>query len=361
MEYKETKTQRLFPGLQAILTILTSALLPLPTAAQVSEFRPGVVAEGVNYALPRTGMKADVTAQKVVYTPGEYAKYAERYLHIQNVGTEPTTTWQITNINIYQYGEPDTLKYYTVKLKDKTIAPMAQLTENGIIMSINTTAAEAVQIQTQTKSTNHKRDSKKHFTAEILAATSTAKMAELTAQEIFDIRESRNAIRRGQVESMPKDGTSLKIVLSELEEQENALMQLFVGYRDTVPLGESYSIVPEGDVEQGVFFRFSKKLGFVDADDLAGDPYYISIKDLHTVPMPTEAEAKKRKINGIVYNVPSTASVRIFTPTQTIYDKDLPFGQFGTIDVLSTTLFGKDATTTVTFNPATGALLHISK
>jgi hypothetical protein len=341
--------------------VLTTLLLAGPAGAQVSEFRPGVVADGVNYALPRTGMKADVTARKIVYTPGEYAKYAERYLHVENVGTEPNTSWEITNIKIYQFGEPDTLKYYTVKLKDKTIAPMAQLTANGVILSINTVVDEAVQPETQTTSTNHKRDSKKHLTAEILAASSTAKMAELTAHEIFDIRESRNAIRRGQVESMPKDGASLRIILKELDDQENALMQLFVGYRDTTTLSESYSIVPEGDIEQDVFFRFSRKLGFVDADDLAGEPFYISIKDLHTVPMPTEAEAKKRKISGIVYNMPSTANVRIFTPTQTIYEKDMPFGQFGTIDMLSSTLFGKDATTTVTFNPATGALMHISK
>ena len=186
-------------------------------------------------------------------------------------------------------------------------------------------------------------------------------MAELTAQEIFDIRESKNAIRRGQVESMPKDGASLKIVLDELDQQENALMQLFVGYRDTTTMSETYSVVPEADLEQDVLFRFSAKLGFVDADDLSGEPYYISIRDQHTVPLPTEAEAKKRKINGIVYNMPSIASVRIFTNSATLYDQDLPFGQFGTIDVLSATLFGKDATTQVTFNPATGALVNISK
>jgi len=333
----------------------------LLASAQMSEFRPGVVADGVNYALPRTGIRADIAAQKVVYTPGEFARYAERYLHVQNVSTEPSTTWTVLSMNVYQYGEPDTLKYYTVKLKDKSIAPMAQLTENGLIAAINTQVSVPRYTLPRRTTTSHRLDSKKYFTAEILAAASTAKMAELTAQEIFDIRESKNAIRRGQVESMPKDGASLKIVLDELDQQENALMQLFVGYRDTTTLSETYSVVPEADLEQDVLFRFSAKLGFVDADDLSGEPYYISIRDQHTVPLPTEAEAKKRKINGIVYNMPSIASVRIFTNSATLYDQDLPFGQFGTIDVLSATLFGKDATTQVTFNPATGALVNISK
>ena len=342
--------------------ILYSSLFFITASyAQMSEFRPGLVADGVNYALPRTGVQADVTAQKVVYTPGEFAKYAERYLHVQNVEPEASVSWKILNMDIYQFGEPDTLKYYTVKMKDKSVAPMAQLTDNGVLVSINTKVNVPAYTLPKPTSTNHKLDSKKHFTAEILAAASTSKMAELAAQEIFDIRESKNAIRRGQVESMPKDGASLKIVLSELDEQENALMQLFVGYRDTMTVSESYSIVPDADVEKDVLFRFSRKLGFVDADDLAGEPYYITIRDQHTVPMPTEQEAKKRKINGIVYNMPSTASVRIFNTASTVYDKDLPFGQFGTIDVLSATLFGKDATTMVTFNPATGGLVQISK
>ncbi len=344
--------------LTTLLFILHSSLY---ASAQVSEFRPGLVADGVNYALPMTGVRTDITAQKVVYTPGEFAKYADRYLHVQNVPQEASTTWQILNMDVYQYGEPDTLKYFTVKMKDKSVAPMAQLTDNGVLVSINTKVNIPTRSLPKPTATNHKLDGKKHFTAEILAATSTAKMAELAAQEIFDIRESKNAIKRGQVESMPKDGASLKIVLDELDEQENALMQLFVGYRDTSTVSETYSIVPLTDVERYVLFRFSKRLGFVDEDDLAGEPYYISIKDQHTVPMPTELEAKKRKITGIVYNMPSTASVRIFNATSTVYDKDLPFGQFGTVDVLNATLFGKDATTSVTFNPATGALVHIAK
>ncbi|MBQ9362546.1 MAG: DUF4831 family protein [Bacteroidaceae bacterium] len=344
-----------------LLLILQISVFNFHLFAQMTEFRPGLVADGVNYALPLTGVKADITAQKIVYTPGEFAKYADRYLHVQNVEPEASVTWKIVNMDIYQYGEPDTLKYYTVKMKDKSVAPMAQLTDNGILVSINTKVDIPTHSLPQSTTTHHKLDGKKHFTAEILAATSTSKMAELAAQEIFDIRESKNAIKRGQVESMPKDGASLKIVLDELDEQENALMQLFVGYRDTTTVSESYSIVPLEDIEKYVLFRFSKRLGFVDEDDLAGEPYYISIKDQHTVPMPTELEAKKRKITGIVYNMPSTASVRIFNASSTLFDKDLPFGQFGTVDVLNATLFGKDATTTVTFNPATGGLMHITK
>ena len=63
---------------------------------QVAEFNPGIAANGVNYALPKTLLKVDASAIKVVYTPGEFAKYAERYLHISGVNAETSTTLFVT-------------------------------------------------------------------------------------------------------------------------------------------------------------------------------------------------------------------------------------------------------------------------
>jgi hypothetical protein len=264
-------------------------------------------------------------------------------------------------MDVYQYGEPDTLKYFTVKMKDKSVAPMAQLTDNGVLVSINTKVNIPTRSLPKPTATNHKLDGKKHFTAEILAATSTAKMAELAAQEIFDIRESKNAIKRGQVESMPQDGASLKIVLDELNRQEEALTQLFTGYADTTFTVRTFSLMPTDDIDRQVLLRFSRKLGFVDADDLAGDPYYISVKNQHSVVLPTESEKAKRKIDGLVYNMPGMAQVTISTMQGSVYERELPFAQFGTIDELSPTLFNKGATTKLTLHPATGGILHLEQ
>lgn len=45
-------------------------------------------------------------------------------------------------------------------------------------------------------------------------------MAELTAREIYNIRDSKNTILRGQAETMPKDGASLQLVIDQLNKQE---------------------------------------------------------------------------------------------------------------------------------------------
>lgn len=328
---------------------------------QLTEFTPGVAANGVNYALPQTRLRIDVTAMKVVYTPGEYANYAERYLHIISAGQAASTQWSVTRLNIYQEGVPDTSKVFTVKMKDKTVAPMVQLTNSGILVAVNTTTEVDTPEFPSTRTTNHRLDARQYLTAEILSATSVAKRAELTAQEILDIRESKNAIKRGQVESMPQDGASLKIVLDELDMQERALTQLFVGYSDTTVTYKSYTILPTENIEKDVLFRFSRKLGFVDADDLAGDPYYLTLKDLHTVVIPDQKELLKKKIAGLVYNMPSMAKLTISTMQGNLYEQELPFAQFGTLDVLSATLFNKGANTRLTLHPATGGILHLEQ
>lgn len=328
---------------------------------QVTEFNPGVAANGVNYALPTTVLKVDVAATQVVYTPGEFAKYADRYLHISGVSQEGVTTWNVKTLDIYQEGVPDTTKIFTVKLKDKTVAPMVQLTKSGVLVAVNTEVELEERALPSSHTTNHKLDARQYLTEEILSATSTAKMAELTAQEILDIRESKNSIKRGQVESMPQDGASLKIVLDELNRQEEALTQLFTGYTDTTYMTKSFTVIPTEDINKQVLFRFSRKLGFVDADDLAGDPYYLSVKDQHTVILPTEQEKAKRKIEGLVYNMPSMADVTISTMQNVLFEQTLPFAQFGTIDMLSPTLFNKGATTKLTLHVATGGIQHLEQ
>ncbi|MDO5482009.1 MAG: DUF4831 family protein [Bacteroidaceae bacterium] len=349
--------------MKRIILIAFTALMSLWAIAQtqVTAFTPGVAANGVNYALPKTRLRIDVTAMKVVYTPGEYAKYAERYLHIISADKAASTQWSVTRLNVYQEGVPDTSKVFTVKMKDKTIASMVQLTNSGILVAVNTTAELDTPDYPSTRATNHRLDARQYLTAEILSATSVAKRAELTAQEILDIRESKNAIKRGQVESMPQDGASLKIVLDELDVQERALTQLFVGYSDTTVTYQTYTILPAEDIEKDVIFRFSRKLGFVDADDLAGDPYYISLKNQHTVVLPDQAELLKKKIAGLVYNMPSMAKLTISTMQGSLYEQELPFAQFGTLDVLSATLFNKGASTRLTLDPATGGIQHLEQ
>ena len=340
---------------------LLASFSGIEAQTKVEKFNPGVVAEGVNYALPKTALKIQVVATKTTFTPGEFGRYAERYLHLNNVKTEAEVKWEIKSIKVSTYGVPDMNKVYTIKLKDKSIAPFVRLSDEGLIKGINAeanVASDAVEVPAPVV---NKLSGRKYLTEEILSANSRSMMAELTAGEIYAVRESKNSITRGEADAMPKDGNSLQIVLQSLDEQEKALMQLFTGKTEQESVVETFTLAPDADVEKEVAFRFSSKLGLVDNDDLSGEPYYVSVKNLQSVPVPTEEEKKKRKIEGVVYNMPGMAEVKLFNSSSTIYSEDLPFGQFGAEDVLMSALFNKNATTKVTFSTVTGGLLKIDQ
>lgn len=92
---------------------------------------------GVTYLLPKTEIEIVVEATKHTYMPGEFCKYADRYLRMNNVSADPDIYWTIDKLQTRVTGVPDKDNVYFVKLKDKTVAPLMELTEDGIVRSIN--------------------------------------------------------------------------------------------------------------------------------------------------------------------------------------------------------------------------------
>lgn len=351
--------------------IITAFILALaaPCAAQtdISSFFSGT-SEGVTYFLPDTKINITVEACCITRTPGEFSSYAERFLHIKDAITEPGNSWEIVGIESSSEGIPCKEKAYTVKLNNSSASNIT-LNDKGIIQAINTTAPENSEAKGTVirQNTNNHFDASQYLTEEMLTATSTAKMAELTAKEIYTIRESKLAITRGQSDNMPSDGAAIALLLQELDKQERALTEMFIGRTDTLYHSYSYEFTPSCDCDttKAVLFRFSRKLGVLDKDNLAGEPVYYDLKNLRTVELPTASETednkKSIKKEGVCYNIPGRARLEIYTRTRTLAKKDIAIAQLGTTEVLSKTLFGKNNTTKVLFDPATGGIISIKK
>lgn len=348
-----------------ILNLMALAALACHAQTEVTNFVPGSTLDGVNYYLPRTAMRVVVEAEKTVVTPGELNRYAFKYLRMKDVPTSSSTTWRIKNISMEAYGVPDKAKAYNVKVKSKTVAPLVTLSRDGILLSINREASEAfLPDLPKGKDAVQPLDPKEFMNQEMLAAGSTAKLAELCAQEIYDIRDSRNALVRGEADNTPKDGAQLRLMLDQLDIQANALEQLFKGSTQTSTHIFCLNVDPEEEGEQ-VLFRFSKHLGVVDADDLSGEPVYLSLKGMDTLPQPVDnpdVNKKKEKMEkGIYYNVPAREEVSIYSTTQNYVKMELPMGQFGRVEILSDALFNKNVTTKVSFHQLTGGVEKIEQ
>ena len=350
--------------------LLAGALLLAVAATAQTEVTTGVMRGkdyGVTYMLPKTEIELTLRATRHTYTPGEFCKYAGRYLHLNRVSTEPSEYWTLDKATVAAIGIPDKENVYFVKMKDKTSAPLMELTEEGIVRSINVPFSDRTnesRPETPAARTPKETDSDahRHLTEEILMATSQAKRAELVAKEIYSIRESRNALLRGEADNTPKDGAQLKIMIDNLNQQERALTEMFTGTERTESETVTLRITPR-EMENEVVFRFSKRLGLLAADNLAGEPYHLSIRNLKTpeIPAATEAEDGKKKLDGVAYNVPGRARIVLSHNGQPLCDSELPLTQFGTTEFLAAILFNKNYTIRVTFDPVTGGLLKVDR
>lgn len=347
---------------------LTLTALTANAQTEVANYQPGVTLDGVNYLLPRTVFRVTVVAEKTVVTPGEMYKYADRYLRLSNVPTGTSTTWKIKSISLEPYGVPDKTKAFNIKLKSKTTAPLVSLTHDGLLLSINTEAQEtflpALPAAVPAPQLKNPRD---FMNQEMLTAGSTAKVAELCAQEIYDIRESRSALIRGEADNTPNDGAQLQLMLQQLDEQAAALESLFKGTSQTSTEVFALTFDPTKEVKDQVLFRFSEKLGMLDSDDMAGEPIYISVQNQEVLPKATNDEAtdkKKAKMQekGVFYNVPAREKLSIYNNDRTFVSLETPVAQFGYTEILSDALFNpKNANTKVTFYQETGATKKIEQ
>ena len=331
-------------------------------AQDVAHYTPGTLDEGVVYYLPKTQLEIKVTATKVNYTPGELCQYANRYLRLQGISSHPNEHWEINSIRVNTIGVPDAEKAYSIKVKDKMVTSQVELTEDGIIKAINTKAPENEKIRPEKPAEKIKRiDPRNFMTEEMLMAGSTNKMAELIAKEIYNIRESKNSLTRGQADYMPQDGAALKIMLNNLEEQEKALTEMFSGFTERTEKTFTFYVEPKQEITNQVVCRFSTKLGVVKEDNLAGEPIYISVTNESTLP-PADEEAKaKKKLNGVIYNIPGKGNVTIKGLGKTYCNNELIITQFGETEVLTDNLFNKKVNTRVIFNSVTGGIMKIDK
>ncbi len=319
--------------------------------------------EGTSYMLPKNGMRFTVKVEKTQYKPGEFSPYAERFMR-EKVSQQPTTTYRIIGIEMDETAVPDTSKQFKLTVDKKYSIDKVSVAHDGQLLAINTDATQQALPMRVFKPAPKPAplDPSAFMTEDILSAGSTAKQAELTAKEIYDIRDSRNSLSRGDADNLPKDGAQLKLMYENMNRQETALTQLFEGVTVKDTTWTQLSFIPEKEGKT-VLFRFSKYYGLVSSDDLSGEPYYITVTDEHTAkdPMADAAEKKKEDKNdiGLRSAIPSKIKAVLTTDDKTVATYEMNAAQFGFVQSLSGDLFGKKQSAQIVFDPLTGSVRSI--
>lgn len=149
----------------------------------------------------------------------------------------------------------------------------------------------------------------------------------------------------------------------QLNRQERALMQLFQGTTTVDTTEYVISIVPEKEMKRIVAFRFSKKFGLTTADDLSGEPYYMDVTDENQTAEPPAVHemAKKQKDEmELAVCLPRKISVTLSNANKKIGHYDMWAAQFGQVEMLNGSLFGKKLTSKIVLDSATGAVTELT-
>ena len=320
---------------------------------------------GVTYSLPKTSLVVTAEITQVTCKAGPYYKYAEKHLGVKDAVMSDHVYYELTKVYLQNKGVPDDENTYIVEFKPKTTAPFVYLTDDGLLCAINTdyTPAESVvSVAKRSAQQAEKEPAYAVMTEELLMAGSVTRQAEVAARQIYKLRENRMDILSGEADNMPPDGEAMKIVLQQINDQEQALTALFIGEKRRKTTFHETRIVPEDDLNREVLFRFSEKLGVLDADDLGGTPIYLTLRATDRAPEldPKEAEKKAKSMKGIIYNVPGKAEATIEMGDERLYRGEVQVVQFGTHEALAPVIFeDKKAPVKITFYPETGAIKQI--
>lgn len=321
---------------------------------------------GLVYSLPTTALEIEVTASHQVGKKGPYYLYAKKSIGTEKAIAEDYEKWQITDVKVRPYGVSDSNTQYLMQLRPGALTSIT-VDSNGMLLAINKEVSAPASGRTGNAVSAEKvnwptgNEYLDFVDEDFVASKSSAKQAQLLAESLMEVRESKLSLTRGTADSMPADGKQMELMLASLGQQEAALTAAFTGSVTTETVTRKFTFIPDGDSNE-ILFRMSDFAGFVDSDDLSGDPVYIQIETINEASLPVDAKGEVKKLpkNAVIYNIPGSAQVTISTLGKNLFQKEIQMSQLGMTFGLDPNLFtDKKEPSFAVFDPMTGALLEI--
>ncbi|MDE6008339.1 MAG: DUF4831 family protein [Muribaculaceae bacterium] len=352
-------------------TTVIAALLLLTASFQASSQQTKILTAekhneyGLIYTLPITALEVEVTAVREVREAGPYYRYAKKYTGSDNVIKENGESWTIKSVSVRPYGIPNPDERYLMQLKPGALTYIGVDADN-MLLSIN---AEPKAPASPAPLPPNKLEGEKlapqeylqYVDEDFIASQSSAKQAQMLAENLMEIRDSKVSLTRGTAETMPADGKQMELMLNSLAHQEKALSAAFLGNVTRETVVRRFSYVPVENA-RNVLFRLSDFEGFVAPDDYSGEPVYITVHITEEGVLPTDAKGEEKKLpkDAVAYCVPGAAKITISYMGRDLFASEYEMSQFGVTFGLNPAIFSdKKAPSFAIFDPTTGALKEI--
>ena len=344
------------------LSIMLVAMSQMGMAQVVQENEAAVV-----YYMPKNELVITLQYDIVNEEPGIFYQYAGRYLGAEDVIKESKTSYVLTSIENELVTTADTERAYKIDASLGIKEQMIALSADGRLLGYNVgeeakgDEAKGESLEVKGESLEVKgTDKLMPLLEEQFMASSTAKMAEGAAKMIYRIREARLNLLAGEVEHVPADGEAMKQVLAEMDRQEQALVELFIGKTTVSHASHSLIYTPMQSVESETLCRFSVHSGVVAADDLSGEPIYISLEATkQSLSTAVEISSKAPLLSQLYYNLPGEAKVNMTYKGKQMACSTYQIAQFGVAIPVAKQWFTSKQTPVIHINPETGNILSI--
>ena len=349
-------------------------------------------AQGFYYALPRNVVTIDISVKKITKIAGPYAPYASKYLGIKDALRSNNTSYELTDIKINTYAEPDPEQYYFVDLSKysgyKANSMMMSLSEAGLIQDLNDNSDKQVEKEKDEKKEKNNIDYSETFKyfadANLVEKVDTIleqvimdttmvermrlkrsfveKTMEQKAKEasefLMKVKEQRLDIIVGAQEVAYSEAT-VKYMSEQLAEMEQEYRKLFTGITQRETLHFRYYYLPESQVYSASIplFKFSNKDGIVKENNRDGDMVYIHIDRARNTTLLEkflENDDEEKEVDkGLSYRIPEYAKFTIKEGETLKAEASFLISQFGVIANLP----ARDAK--IQFYPNSGAIRKV--
>lgn len=353
----------------------------------VNDFSGQSTGNGAFYVLPRTVLKVDVLVRADEQLKGPYSEYAAKLLGLEDVNNFDFTSYNITNVELTTFSEPDPSQLYFVEMPDvdsKALRTLAlQLDNSGFLLSandLNLSGSEAssgshelIKFDHPGKSSSTEFLVSGNVTTKIdtiirrvtvdtvmveqvfyrtrLEDKSTEEMARIALKKIQQIRDSKYNLLTGFQETAYEAGT-IEFMYDNLTKLENEYLDLFRGKSFSEYLHYTYYYVPESRTMKNPveLFKFSTGSGVTQSG--SGESVHLLLT-ANGMEQGTEAFPETTKSTGMAYRVPGYAVAGLSFEGKEIFEGRIVVNQLGVIKRLAPQKFN------VEFNPETGGLKSI--
>lgn len=324
-----------------------AALLLLPLYA---------LAQDVTYALPFTSFTVEVEAVREIHHAGPYSQFAKDMLNL-DVPSSDTRKTYIKEIRIIPRLEADPwAQRYTAPAGSATLLEM---TAQGLVAFGEGSDRKDLQWRFQPSDTpswgtagitgpmkvvnniEYKvvQSEEGEIRYPVEHSVSMAKTIEDKAGEaadaILQARRDRHNIAIGNTDAN-YSGESMAAALGELSKIEEEYLLLFTGYTVTSELSASFEIMPSATARTHRYtaFYLAEDGSILRENKPKAKPYEleftpVSVPDVKTEPVTTDARKKPEKVFTIHYRIPAICRLRLLENGNPILERRVPVYQLG--------------------------------